>query len=50
MITALLMFCVKAGLWIVALPFKIIYKLLFWWLPTGPDYGYHDDYYHHHKH
>lgn len=44
----MLTFLIKAFLWILFLPFKIIFKLLFWWLPTGSDHDYdyyYDDYY-----
>ena len=35
--------------WIIIFPVWLIIKLLFWWLPTEPDYGY-DDYYWWNKH
>ena len=31
------MFIIKAILWVMFLPFKILFKLLFWWIPTGND-------------
>lgn len=40
----MLTFLIKAVLWIIFLPFKIVFKILFWWVPTEPDYDY-DDYY-----
>ncbi len=40
----MLILVIKFFVWLLVLPFKIIYKLLFWWLPSGSYYGY-DDYY-----
>ncbi|MBQ7739824.1 MAG: hypothetical protein IJT65_01125 [Eubacterium sp.] len=31
------MFLIKALFYIIFFPFIILYKLLFWWLPSAPD-------------